>query len=67
MVDARHFEKLKSRYLRNRLASFDEIWHNDAFWAPTPHRSLKFQIFENPNWQRPPYWKLKNCYTSATA
>jgi len=33
MADDRHFEKVKSPYLRNRSTDFDEILHDDAFWV----------------------------------
>ena len=45
---------VKSPYLRNRLADFDEIWHDGADWPFTGDRSLKFRIFQKPRWQRPP-------------
>ena len=37
---------VKSLYLCNRLADFDEIWHDVAYWPPTAERPLKFRIFE---------------------
>jgi len=49
---------VKSPYLCKRLTDFDEIWHDDAYWSPTVDRPLKFWIFENPRWRRPPSWKL---------
>jgi len=59
MADGRHFEKtVKSPYLCNRLTDFDEIWHGDAYWTPAANQPLKFRIFENPRWQRPPSWKI---------
>ena len=33
-------------------------WDIDAYWALTADRSIKFRIFENPRWQRPPSWKI---------
>jgi len=36
MADGRHFEKKTlNRHISatvNRLADFDKIWHNDAYW-----------------------------------
>ena len=55
MADGRHFEKtVKSPYLCNRLTDFDEIWYIDAHWPLTADLPLKFPIFENPKWRRPP-------------
>ena len=55
MADGRHFEKtVKSLYLCNGLTDFDEIWHDDAYWPLTADLWLKFRIFENPKWRRPP-------------
>jgi len=55
MADGRHFEKnVKSLYLCSRLTGFDEIWPDDAYWPLTTDQSLKFRIFENPRWRRPP-------------
>jgi len=34
-----------------------EIWHGDAHSLPTGDRPLKFRIFENSRWRRPPSWK----------
>ena len=57
--DGRHFEKtVKSLYLWNRLTDFDKIWYSDTHGAPTANLSLKFWIFENPKWRRPPSWKI---------
>ena len=45
-----------------------EIWHGDAHSLPTGDRPLKFRIFENSRWRRPPSWKSqKNRDISATA
>ena len=41
---------VKSQYLRNHLADFDKIWHDEARWPPTAEQPLKFRIFENPKW-----------------
>ena len=49
---------VKSPYLCNRLTDFDEIWYSDAYWPHTADLSLKFRIFENPKWRRPPSWKI---------
>ena len=49
---------VKSLYLCNRLTDFDKIWYSDAYWPPTGNLSLKFRIFENPKWRRPPSWKI---------
>jgi len=55
MANGRYFEKkVKSPYLRNRLTDFDKLWQDDADWTLTGDRSLRFQILENPRWQRPP-------------
>jgi len=56
MADGRHFEKktVKSPYLCNRLTDFDEIWYSDACWPLTADLPLKFRIFQNPKWWRPP-------------
>ena len=48
---------VKSPYLCNRLTDFDEIRQDDALWAPTAERSLKFPIFKNSRWRQPPCWK----------
>ena len=48
----------KSPYLCNRLTDFDEIWYSDAYWPLTADKPLKFRIFENPKWRRPPFWKI---------
>ena len=45
---------VKSPYLCNRVTDFDEIWYSDAYWPLTANLSLKFRIFENPKWRRPP-------------
>jgi len=55
MADGRHFEKnVKLLYIYNRLTDFDKIWYNDAFWPLTADLFLKFRVFENPKWRRPP-------------
>jgi len=46
---------VKSLYLCNRLTDFDKIWYSDAYWHLTADISLKFLIFENPKWRRPPF------------
>jgi len=47
MADGRHFEKtVKSLYLCNRLADFDNIWYNDTYWPLTADIPLKFPIFQ---------------------
>ena len=48
---------VKSLYLCNRLTDFDKIWYSDAY-CPLTADLLKFQIFENPKWRRPPSWKI---------
>ena len=48
---------VKSPYLCSRLTDFDEIWHDDAYWAPASDRPLKFRIFENSRWRQPPSGK----------
>jgi len=40
-------KKVKSPYLRSRVAAFNEIWHGDAYWH-AGDRQLKFRIFKNP-------------------
>ena len=45
---------VKSLHLCNRLTDFDKIWYSDAYWPLTADRALKFLIFENPKWRRPP-------------
>ena len=52
MAEAAILKTVKSPYLCNRLADFDEIWHVDAHWPPTADRPLKFRLFENPKWRR---------------
>ena len=47
-------DQTKSPYLCNHLTDFDEVWHDDAHSLPTGDRPLKFQIFENSRWRRPP-------------
>jgi len=44
MADSRHFEKktVKSPYLRRRLIDFDEILHDDAYWALAAEQRLNF-------------------------
>jgi len=59
MADSRHFEKtVKSSYLSNRLADFDEVWHGDVNLSHTGDRQLQFRMFRKPRWRRPP--SLKN-------
>ena len=59
MADGRHFKKtVKSLYLCNCLTDFDKIWYSDAYWTLTADLWLKFRIFENPKWRRPPSWKI---------
>jgi len=59
MADGRHLKKtVKSLYLCSRLTDFDKIWYNDANWPLTADLRLKFQIFENWKWRRPPSWKI---------
>ena len=59
MADGRHFEKSdKSPYLCDRSIDFDEIWQDDACRPLAANQSLKFGIFENPRWRRPPSWKI---------
>ena len=48
------FKTVKSPYLCNRLTDFDEIWYSDAYWPHAADLPLKFRIFENPKWRRPP-------------
>ena len=45
---------VKSLYLCNRLTNFDKTWYSDAYWPHTADVWLKFRIFENPKWRRPP-------------
>ena len=45
---------VKSLYLCNRLTDFDKIWYIDAYWPLTADLPLKFRIFENLKWRRPP-------------
>jgi len=47
-------KNVKSPYLRNRVTNFHKIWQGHANWTLRP---LKFRIFENPRWRRPPSWK----------
>ena len=49
---------VKWPYLCNRLTYFDEICCDDAYWLLSGHWPLKFRIFENPRWRRPPFWKI---------
>jgi len=46
--------------VRPILMKPNEMWHDDAHWPPTADRPLKFRIFENPRWRRPPSWKSQN-------
>jgi len=39
-------EIVESRYLRDRLADFDKIWHDDAYLAPKVERRLKLGILK---------------------
>jgi len=55
---------VKSLYLYNRLTYFDEILYNDAYWTLTSDLSLKFRIFENSRWRRPPSWEITQISTS---
>jgi len=50
MADGRHFEKEieKSRYLRNHLTNFTEIWHGNASQRFAPRQPLKYQEFITP-------------------
>jgi len=56
MADGRHFEKnpVKSLYLSNRLTNFDEVWQGGEYWPLTADRPLKFRIFKNSRYRRPP-------------
>jgi len=45
---------VKSLYLCNRLTDFDKICYSDAHWPLTADLPLKYPIFENPKWRRPP-------------
>jgi len=47
-------KNVKSLYLCNRLTDFDKIWYSEAYWPLTTDLSLKFRIFENTKWRRPP-------------
>jgi len=41
---------VKSLYLCNRLADFDEIWHDVAYWPPTADRvrvRVRDRVFED--------------------
>ena len=49
---------VKSPYLCDRSTDFDEIWRDDAYWPLAADQPLKFWIFENPWWRRPPSWKI---------
>ena len=49
---------VKSLYLCNRLTDCDKIWYSDAYWPLTADIPLKYRIFENPKWRRPPSWKI---------
>jgi len=62
MTDGRILKHVKSRYLLNLLTDFAEIWHDDANWAPTSERPLKFRILETDILE-----KSKKCYISAMA
>ena len=42
----------------DRSTDFDEIWNHDACWPLAADQPLKFWIFENPRWRRPPSWKI---------
>jgi len=68
MADGRYFEKksVKSPYLCNRLAHFDEIWLDHAHWPLKADRPLKFRIFENPTWRRLPSLKSQKRDVFAT-
>jgi len=37
---------VKLLYLCNRLADFDEIWHDDAYWPLAADQSLKFRVLK---------------------
>jgi len=54
MADGSLLKTVKLPYLCNRLTDFDEIWRGDAYSPFTADRPLKFRIFENPRWRRPP-------------
>ena len=59
MAGGRHFEKnVKSPYFCDRSTDFDEIWLDDACWTLAADQPLKFRIFKNPRWRRPPSWKV---------
>jgi len=59
MAGGHHFEKsVKSPYVCDRSTDFDEMWHDDACWTLAVDQPLKFRIFENPRWRRPPSWKI---------
>ena len=52
------WKKPLNRYICNRLTDLDKIWYIDAYWPLTANLSLKFRIFENPKWRRPPSCKI---------
>ena len=59
MAGGRHFEKsVKARYVCDRSTDFDEMCRDDACWTLAADQPLKFRIFENPRWRRPPSWKI---------
>jgi len=54
---------VKSPYLCNRLADFDEIWHSDASWPMALDAcKVKFLIYDNLIWRTAAISRMeKNC------
>ena len=52
------FQKFEILTVDPLYEDFDEIWYSDAYWLITADLWLKFRIFENPKWRRPPSWKI---------
>ena len=51
-------KSVKARYVCDRSTDFDEMCRDDACWTLAADQPLKFRIFENPRWWRPPSGKI---------
>jgi len=54
MAEGAILKSVKLPYLCNYFTDFKEVWHDDAYCPLTADRPLKFRIFENLRWRRPP-------------
>jgi len=59
-------ETENSQYFRNRSSECNEILPKHVNYGCKPREMLKFAYFRSQYGGRPPYWKLKIRYISAT-